>query len=71
VARSFVSEARRRGIGTRKQRIGPIVERLADAHSDAEIALHFGSDVELLISVMLSAQTTDVNVNRVTEKLFV
>src|SRR6476659_336357 len=71
VARSFVSEARRRGIGTRKQRIGPIVERLAEAHSDAEIALHFGSDVELLISVMLSAQTTDVNVNRVTEKLFV
>jgi len=40
-------------------------------HSDAEIALHFRSDVELLISVMLSAQTTDVNVNRVTEKLFV
>ena len=28
------------------------------------------SDVELLVSVMLSAQTTDVNVNRVTEKLF-
>ena len=71
MARSFVSEARRRGLGTRKQRIGPIIERLAEAHSDAEIALHFGSDVELLISVMLSAQTTDVNVNRVTEKLFV
>ena len=53
------------------ERIGPIVERLAEEHSDAEIALHFGSDVELLISVMLSAQTTDVNVNRVTEKLFV
>ena len=28
------------------------------------------SDVELLVSVMLSAQTTDVNVNRVTERLF-
>ena len=71
MARSFVCEARRRGLGTRKQRIGPIIERLAEAHADAEIALHFGSDVELLISVMLSAQTTDVNVNRVTEKLFV
>ena len=71
MARSFVSEARRRGLGTRKQRIGPIIAGLAEAHSDAEIALHFGSDVELLISVMLSAQTTDVNVNRVTEKLFV
>ena len=71
MARSFVSEARRRGLGTRKQRIGPIIEGLAEEHADAEIALHFGSDVELLISVMLSAQTTDVNVNRVTEKLFV
>jgi endonuclease-3 len=71
VARSYVAEARRRGLGTRRERIGPIVERLAEEHSDAEIALHFGSDVELLISVMLSAQTTDVNVNRVTEKLFV
>src|SRR5207342_2387706 len=71
VARSYVSEARRRGLGKRRARIGPIVERLAVEHADAEIALHFGSDVELLISVMLSAQTTDVNVNRVTEKLFV
>jgi len=71
VARSYVREARRRGLGTRRQRIGPIIERLAVEHADAEIALRFESDVELLISVMLSAQTTDVNVNRVTEKLFV
>ncbi len=71
MARSYVAEARRRGLGTRRERIGPIIERLAAEHSGAEIALHFGSDVELLISVMLSAQTTDVNVNRVTERLFV
>lgn len=71
MARSYIREARRRGLGTRRERIGPIVERLAEEHSDAETALHFSSDVELLISVMLSAQTTDVNVNRVTEKLFV
>ncbi len=70
MARSYVSEARRRGLGTRRQRIRPIVERLAVAHADAGIALRFESDVELLISVMLSAQTTDVNVNRVTEHLF-
>ena len=70
MARSFVTEARRRGLGTRRERIGPIVERLAAEHADAEIALRFGSDVELLISVMLSAQTTDVNVNRVTKRLF-
>lgn len=69
--RSYVREARRRGLGTRRERIGPIIDRLAEEHSDAEIALRFESDVELLISVMLSAQTTDVNVNRVTETLFV
>ena len=70
MARSYVAEARRRGLGRRKERIGPIVERLAEEHEDATIALRFRTDVELLISVMLSAQTTDVNVNRVTERLF-
>jgi endonuclease-3 len=70
VPRSYVPEARRRGLGSRRERIGPIVERLAAEHEDATIALRFRSDVELLISVMLSAQTTDVNVNRVTEELF-
>src|SRR2546423_4532537 len=68
--RSFVHEARKR-VGPKKQRIRPIVERLAAEHSDATIALTFRNELELLISVMLSAQTTDVNVNRVTEKLFV
>jgi endonuclease-3 len=70
VARSYVREARRRGLGRRRERITPIVERLAAEHSDAEIALRFTSDLELLVSVMLSAQTTDVNVNRVTPALF-
>ena len=70
MARSYVREARRRGLGRRRERIGPIVERLASEHADAEIALCFRSDLELLVSVMLSAQTTDVNVNRVTPALF-
>jgi len=70
VARSYVGEARRRGLGPRRERIRPIIERLAGAHADAAIALRFETDIELLISVMLSAQTTDVNVNRVTEQLF-
>jgi endonuclease-3 len=70
VARSYVREARRRGLGTRRERIRPIIARLAEDHPDAGIALRFRSDVELLLSVMLSAQTTDVNVNRVTESLF-
>ena len=70
MARSYVREARRRGLGRRRERIGPIVERLAAEHADAEIALRFRSDLELLVSVMLSAQTTDVNVNKVTPALF-
>jgi endonuclease III len=70
VARSYVHEARRRGLGRRRERIAPIVERLAEEHSDAQIALRFRSNLELLVSVMLSAQTTDTNVNRVTETLF-
>ena len=69
MARSYVREARR-GLGRRRDRIGPIVERLAAAHADAQIALRFRGDLELLVSVMLSAQTTDVNVNKVTPALF-
>ena len=69
MARSYVHEARRR-VGPKRARIRPIIERLAAAHPDATIALKSRSDLELLVAVMLSAQTTDVNVNRVTEKLF-
>ncbi|MGB2952796.1 MAG: endonuclease III [Gaiellaceae bacterium] len=67
--RSYVHEARRR-VGPKRQRIGPIIERLKRAHPDATIALRFQDELQLLVSVMLSAQTTDVNVNRVTERLF-
>ena len=70
MARSYVQEARRR-VGPKRERIRPIVERLLAEHPDATIALKFGSPLELLVSVMLSAQTTDVNVNRVTQRLFV
>jgi endonuclease III len=70
VARSYVAEARRKKVAPKKARIGPVIERLAAEHADARIALEFSSPLELLISVMLSAQTTDVNVNRVTKTLF-
>jgi endonuclease III len=69
LARSYVHEARKR-VGPKRQRIRPIIERLAAAHPDAVIALRFRDELELLVSVMLSAQTTDVTVNRVTERLF-
>jgi len=71
VARSYVREARRRRVPPKRERIGPIIDRLLAEHPGATIALRFRSPLELLVSVMLSAQTTDVNVNRVTERLFV
>jgi endonuclease-3 len=67
--RSYVHEARRR-VGPKRARVVPIIERLLAEHPDATIALRFRNELELLVSVMLSAQTTDVNVNRVTERLF-
>jgi endonuclease-3 len=69
VPRSYVREARKR-VGPKRARIGPIFERLSREHADAAIALRFRTPLELLVSVMLSAQTTDVNVNRVTDRLF-
>jgi endonuclease III len=68
--RSYVAEARRKKVAPKKERVIPVIDLLAVAHADARIALRFSSPLELLISVMLSAQTTDVNVNRVTETLF-
>jgi endonuclease III len=69
VARSYLHEVRRR-VGPKRERIRPVIERLAAAHPDAVIALRFRDDLELLVSVMLSAQTTDVMVNRVSAQLF-
>jgi len=67
--RSYIHEARKR-VAPKRERGHPINERLAAAHPDAGIALELGNELELLVSVMLSAQTTDVNVNRVTQTLF-
>ena len=67
--RDYTVEARRRAASAKK-RIGPLIERLSAEHPDAKIALRFENEIELLVAVMLSAQTTDANVNRVTERLF-
>jgi endonuclease-3 len=70
MAKSYLAETRRKKVAPKKQRVGPVIDLLAELHADARIALRFESPLELLVSVMLSAQTTDVNVNRVTERLF-
>jgi endonuclease-3 len=47
-----------------------VMEKLAAAYPDAKCALNFRNPFELLIATMLSAQSTDVRVNKVTARLF-
>lgn len=47
-----------------------ILERLEQHYPQAKPGLHFGSAFQLLIATILSAQTTDRQVNAVTEGLF-
>jgi endonuclease-3 len=54
----------------RKAQAKEVIRRLRGEYPDAHIVLKFSSDWELLAAVMLSAQTTDITVNKVTEKLF-
>lgn len=47
-----------------------IIEKLDLLYPDAECELNHSNNFELLIAVVLSAQTTDASVNKVTGKLF-
>jgi endonuclease III len=60
---------RRLPVGAR-ERAPIVVERLKLEYGEARTELDFGSPWQLLVSVILSAQTTDVNVNSVTPILF-
>ena len=51
-------------------RIVTIIQTLKYAYPKAHIVLRYSMPWELLVAVMLSAQCTDVTVNKVTEKLF-
>lgn len=50
--------------------IPEILDRLESMHPEAACALDFGTRFQLLSAVLLSAQTTDVSVNKVTPVLF-
>ena len=54
----------------KKRRAAAILRRLAKAYPEARCSLKFGSPLELLVATVLSAQCTDVRVNRVTPDLF-
>lgn len=47
-----------------------IFARLRDANPNPTTELKFANEFELLVSVILSAQATDVSVNKATEKLY-
>jgi len=52
------------------ERIAGILKRLDQLYPDVTCALTHSSAWELLVATILSAQSTDVNVNRVTPELF-
>jgi len=54
----------------RRNRCRKIVSALRKEYPEAAVALEFATPLQLLISVILSAQCTDVRVNKVTPGLF-
>jgi len=55
---------------SRQERAVKVGERLRAKYPQPRTALNWSSPLELLVATMLSAQTTDAGVNRVTERLF-
>ena len=53
-----------------KKEISRVLELLEKTYPDAGCALHYGTPFQLLVAVVLSAQTTDKKVNQVTGDLF-
>ena len=54
----------------KKDELPIVIEKLEEMHPEAACALDHRSNFELLVAVVLSAQTTDVSVNKVTPALF-
>ncbi len=54
----------------KKKRAEHVFRVLGKSYPDAKIALKYGTDIQLLVAVILSAQCTDKKVNEVTVPLF-
>jgi endonuclease III len=54
----------------KKPDIFEFYRRLAEANPAPETELAYGNDYQLLVAVVLSAQATDIGVNRATHRLF-
>jgi endonuclease III len=53
-----------------KARAAKIIQLLEKEYPHAKIALNFSSPLELLVATILSAQSTDVMINKITKELF-
>lgn len=53
-----------------KEEIKKVINILLELYPDAKAELNYSSSFELLMATILSAQCTDVQVNKTTEKLF-
>jgi endonuclease III len=53
-----------------KQKAKEMMDLLCKTYPEADCELVYANDFQLLTAVILSAQTTDANVNRITPKLF-
>jgi endonuclease-3 len=53
-----------------KTRTLKVMELLEQEHPDAKVALHYSNPLELLVATVLSAQSTDETINKVTKTLF-
>jgi len=56
--------------GEKSAYVCQVIQRLEKLYPDAKSALDFTNPLELMVSVILSAQCTDVMVNRITPVLF-
>lgn len=53
-----------------KKQVAEVMKTLYQLHPDAECELHHKSEFQLLVATVLSAQTTDIAVNKATPALF-
>lgn len=60
----------RESMKSKRERVLQVCERMAQRYPDARAALHYSDPFTLTIAVLLSAQTTDAAVNKVTPELF-
>ena len=54
----------------RRERLGQVLDRLEEAYPDSRCSLDHADALQLVVATVLSAQTTDASVNRVTPALF-